>query len=140
MTENVDFKITRDGTWYHNGDPIKRDALAKLFSDRALKIDEAGKYWLQTPYEKYPVDVEDVPYIITDYECGNGVINFTTNMNEIIELGEDHAWELRDGIPYVEIRSGLFARIGRAAFYNLIETFGESIMSNGKSFKLGDVE
>ena len=69
MSENqtADFKIAYDGTWYHDGAPIKREALAKLFSDRALKIDKDGKYWLQTPYEKYPVEVEDVPYVIVDY-------------------------------------------------------------------------
>ena len=53
----ADFKITRDGTWYHDGAPIKREALAKLFAGRALKVDGDGNYWLQTPFEKYPVEL-----------------------------------------------------------------------------------
>ena len=66
--DNPDFKIARDGTWFHNNAPIQREALARLFSDRALKIDEHGQYWLATPFEQYPVEVEDVPYVIVDYE------------------------------------------------------------------------
>jgi uncharacterized protein len=63
----ADFKIAYDGTWFHEGVRIQRDALAKLFSDRALKIDAEGNYWLQTPFEKYPVEVQDVPYVIVDF-------------------------------------------------------------------------
>lgn len=131
----AEFKITRDGTWWHDGAPIKREALAKLFSDRALKIDGEGRYWLQTPYEKYPVEVEDVPYVIIDYD---GLV-FRTNMHEETTLTKQTRWELRTGIPYIEIRDGLFARIGRAMLYNLIEEHGTEIVLDGQSFPLGEV-
>jgi len=132
--EKADFRIDTNGVWYHDGAPIKRDALAKLFSDRALKIDEDGKYWLQTPYEKYAVDVEDVPYVIIDYDG----ITLKTNMGEDITLNVDTIWELRNGIPYVEIRNKLFAKIGRAALYNMIEEYGEAIEYEGRKFPLGE--
>mgnify|MGYP000070693184 CR=1 FL=1 len=132
---NPDFKIMRDGTWHHDGAPIKREALAKLFSDRALSIDEQGLYWLKTPYEKYPVEVEDVPYVIIGYDG----LNLRTNMNETIELNAQAQWELRGGIPYIEVRAGLFARIGRAPLYNMIEEFGEFIEVDGRKLPLGEV-
>lgn len=131
--QTPDFRIARDGVWYHENAPIKREALAKLFSDRALKCDEGGSYWLQTPYEKYAVEVEDVPYIIVDYDG----MTFRTNMDEPVTLNSSSVWEIRDGIPYIEIRDRLFARISRAVLYNLIEEFGESIESDGKIFPLG---
>ncbi len=135
MTEQAaDFRIDRDGTWFHDGAPIKREALTKLFADRALKIDEEGNYWLQTPFEKYPVEVEDVPFVVVDYEG----FDFRTNLAEVISLNDKTNWELRDGIPYVEIRNGLFARIGRAVLYNLIREHGESIKVENKTFKLGE--
>lgn len=135
-----DFRIARDGTWYHNGEPIKRSALAKLFSDRALKVDKDGNYWLQTPFEKYPVEVEDVPYVINDYEyCPeNGVLTLSSNMGENIEVSPDNPLELRDNIPYINLREGLFARIARAPYYNLIEQFGDRIQSHGREFLLGE--
>ena len=132
----TDFKIARDGTWFHEGTPIKREALAKLFSDRALSIDADGKYWLKTPYEQYPVEVEDVPYVIVDYE-EKPELCLITNMAERITVSPATLWELRDDIPYVEVRKGLFARMGRAVYYNLIETYGASIEITGVSFPLG---
>lgn len=119
----ADFRIDRDGQWYHDGAPIKREALAKLFSDRALKMDEDGLYWLQTPFEKYPVEVEDVPYVIVDYQREKGALTFYTNMNETTKS----PIEMREEIPYVEVRDGLYARINRSVYYNLIDQFGADI-------------
>ena len=135
INEKADFRIDRDGQWYHDGAPIKRDRLAKLFADRALKVDEDGNYWLQTPFEKYPVEVEDVPFIIIGYENRDNTITFRTNMDEEVTLDKNSEWELRGGIPYIEIRDGLFARINRATYYNLIEEFGADILG----FPLGEV-
>ena len=136
INEKADFRIDRDGQWYHDGAPIKRARLAKLFSDRALKVDEDGKYWLQTPYEKYAVDVEDVPYVIVGYESKGDALMLRTNMDEEITLNTESNWELREGIPYIEIRDGLFARINRATYYNLIEEYGQSV----HGFPLGEAE
>ncbi len=123
IEETADFRIARDGTWFHDGDEIKREALARLFATRALKIDEDGKYWLSTPYEKYPVEVEDVPFIIVDYEKDGDVLTFRTNMDETTT----NCIELRDELPYVDVRDGLYARINRAVYYNLIEEFGPEV-------------
>ena len=144
-SEIPDFKIAYDGTWFHNGAIIKRDALAKLFSDRALKIDDEGRYWLQTPFEKYEVMVEDVPYIVVDYDEGDGDLKFTTNMGESMVLSKDHPLELRidkksgDTLPYILVRNGLYARLGRSVYYNLVERYGAEIKMNGQSYPLGEL-
>jgi len=138
-----DFKIMHDGTWIHDGAPIKREALAKLFGRRALKIDEDGYYWLQTPYEKYPIIVEDVPFVIVEYVLENGVINLRTNMDEHVAMTAAHPLELRknkvtgDILPYVHLRDGLYARLGRSVYYALVQEFGESVTSDGVTYPLG---
>lgn len=140
----ADFKITYDGTWFHEGVRIQRQQLTKLFSDRALKIDEDGNYWLQTPVEKYPVDVEDVPYVIVDFVEKDGSIDLITNMEETVPLGPDHTLELRidkvsgDKLPYVQVRKGLYARLGRPVYYNMVEKFGTRIKSRGGEYPLGE--
>lgn len=136
----ADFRIARDGTWYHDGAPIQREALAKLFSDRALKCDEEGRYWLQTPFEKYPVEVEDVPYVIVDYTDHEGEVGFVTNMEERIALTKESVWELRGDVPYIEVRDRLFARLSRSVFYNLVEAHGASLRAAGKEWPLGRAE
>jgi uncharacterized protein len=145
MGQGADFKIDKDGQWYHDGAPIKREALARLFSDRALKIDEEGRYWLQTPFEKYPVIVEDSPYVIVDFKVRDGVVALKSNMDEVVEVGANHPLELRYSkayemeLPYIEIRNGLHARLGRNVYYALVEQFGTHIESKGVRFALGHV-
>lgn len=144
--DQVDFKIDQNGQWFHNGAPINRKALAKLFSDRALHRDEDGRYWLKTPYEKYPVEVVDVPFIIVDYERTKEGLTVITNMEEKIEIGPDHPVELRVHdlfhvkLPYVEVRGGMYARFGRSVYYNLIEEYGAQIESRGAIYPLGDLD
>ena len=139
----ADFKIAYDGTWFHEGGRIERAALAKLFSDRALKIDEKGDYWLATPFEKYAVEVEDVPFIAIDFTEKGGDIDFITNMGETVEAGPDHKVEIRqdrktdESAPYIEVRSGLYARLSRPVYYNLVEKFGGSFQSRGVTHILG---
>jgi hypothetical protein len=139
VDSEADFKIDREGVWFHGGARIQREALAKLFADRALKIDEEGRYWLATPYEKYPVTVEDVPFIIVDYDVRGGNLDLRTNMGETVKLGPDHPLELRDGVPYVEVRGGLYARVSRSVYYNLVEMAGATVKSRGVEFPLGEI-
>ena len=136
--DKPEFKIAANGTWFHNGEPIRRAALARLFSDRALKIDENGRYWLATPFEKYPVEVEDVPYIIVDYEVKGADINLRTNMDEIVRLGPEYPFELRGGVPYIEVRQGLYAKLARSVYYNMVEKFGATVQSRGGIYNLGE--
>ena len=78
-----------------------------------------------------------MPYVAIDYDIKDGCITFRTNMQEEIKLSAATKWEIRNEIPYFEVRKGLFAKLGRSVFYNLIETFGTSITSDGESFPLG---
>ncbi len=140
----ADFRIDHNGRWYHDGQPITRDALAKLFADRALKIDEDGRYWLATPYEKYPVDVDDVPFLIIRAEdMGGEAVDFITNMEERVPLGPDHVIELRHNeffgrsLPYVHVRDGLQARLGRNVYYDLAFRYGSEFISRGALQILG---
>lgn len=139
----ADFRIDKGGQWFHDDAPIGRKALAKLFSDRALKRDAEGQYWLQTPFEKYPVAVEDVPYIIVDYTAEGGAIDFVTNMEDVVALGPDNPLELRDfegqKLPYIAVRDGLYARLGRNVFHELVQHFGAHIESRGATFALGEM-
>ncbi len=128
--DDGDFTIDYEGNWWHRGGRINRDALVKLFSDRALKLID-GEYWLKTPTEAYRVHVEDVPYVFVNYRIDNPgkpdqVIHLTTNMDETITLGADCPL-IVDGGPgqgvilfYAEVRDGLRGRCNRAVNYDLI--------------------
>ena len=141
--QNHSFEIDENGNWYHNGGPINRQALAKLFADKGLKRDEEGKYWMQSPFEKYPVEVADVPFLITDFEEQGGDIDLITNMEERISLDKDSMLELRRyekddvDLPYIHVRDGLYARLSRSVYYNMVERYGAEFESRGAKQILG---
>jgi len=122
---DLDMRIARDGTWFYLGTPIGRKPLVKLFSSILKR--EGEDYFLVTPVEKVGIKVEDVPFIVVDFELSDGpVISFITNVDERFELDASHPLRLEhnekgEPAPYVLVRTNLEARIDRKSFYRLVE-------------------
>lgn len=149
-----EFLIARDGTWFHEGSPIERHALVKLFST-VLRREEDGSHWLVTPVERVPIAVQDAPFIAVEMSskgCDRDqVVALRTNVDDWIELDKEHSIRVvkdpRTGepFPYVEVRNGLIARLNRSVFYQLVaiaELQGSEmgVWSNGLFHSLGSVE
>ena len=145
----IDIRIAANGDWYHDGELIKRVAIARVFST-ILRLDD-GQHFLVTPGEKLRIRVDDAPFLATDMETeGEGRsrrILFTTNMGDVVLADADHPVrvEEREGQPrpYVEVRRGLRALIARSVFYRLVDLAVEdasgefSVWSDGTRFVLG---
>ncbi len=126
----MDLHIDKMGRWFHEGSPIGRDRLVKLFS-RILRKDPDG-YVLVTPAEKVSIRVEDVPFIVVMAQVvsdasGLPMIEVITNVGDVVSLSEEHPLELRQYdassglVPYVKVRGELWARVNRNAFYTLAD-------------------
>src|SRR5436190_19361901 len=59
--EHSDIRISRDGTWYHQGSAIRRPAMVRLFST-VLRREPDGRHMLVTPVEKLEIDVESTAF------------------------------------------------------------------------------
>ena len=126
---DLDMQIKRDGTWFHEGTPIGRRGLVKLFA--SILIREDDKYFLVTPVEKVGITVEDAPFVAIDFDAkGEGrdqVLTFLTNLDDTavagpdlpIRVGRDE--ETGEPSPYVRIRRNLEALIDRKSFYRLVD-------------------
>ena len=151
---DIDIRIARDGIWFHQGTPIGRKELVRLFST-ILRKDPDG-YVLVTPAEKMRIVVEDAPFVAVLLDVkGSGreqKLVFTTNVGDETEAGVENPIRVvsdsatGEPAPYVHVRKGLEARIARAAFYQLAELAvpGEGehvgwlgVWSNGVFFRLG---
>ncbi|MDE1152901.1 MAG: DUF1285 domain-containing protein [Micavibrio sp.] len=127
--EYYGIKILRDGTWLYGGTPIHRMPLVKLFAT-VLKRDESGDYWLETPYEKGRIEVEDAPFIAVelrlDGQGQNQTLSFRTNIDDWVTAGAAHPLRITyaangEPAPYIMVHRGLEARLGRAVYYELAE-------------------
>ena len=118
------FRILADGGWLHEGNPIRRPELVKLFAS-LLRREPDGSHVVVTPAEKLTVEVEDAPFVAVEVASeGAGVgrrLAFRLNIDDIVIAGPDHAITLADGRPYLHVRHGLMARIARPVFYELAE-------------------
>ncbi|HEX5776164.1 MAG TPA: DUF1285 domain-containing protein [Caulobacteraceae bacterium] len=142
----IDIVIKRDGLWFHEGTPIGREALVRLFST-VLRKDDDGIY-LVTPVEKLKITVEDAPFIAVRVDRDGEVLRFTTNVGDEVEAGPDNPIrvEMCEGTgeprPYLHVRRGLEALIARPVFYELVEMATErdgamAVRSNGAWFTVG---
>jgi hypothetical protein len=144
----IDIRIARDGTWYHEGDPILRQPLVDLFATILRK--DGDRFWLVTPAEKLAIVVEDAPFLAVDLVVkGSGTdqqLLFTTNVGDHVPADADHPIRLagtpEQPRPYLHVRDGLEALIVRNVYYRIAELCDESdgrywIRSAGVRFALG---
>jgi hypothetical protein len=123
-----EMRIARDGIWYHQGGPIGRPAMVRLFST-ILRREEDGRFVLVTPVEKLDIEVEDAPFVAVELKVeGEGdemSLAFRLNTGDVVIAGPDHPlrFEARpEGPhPYLEVRGGLDALVARPVYYELAE-------------------
>lgn len=145
-----DMRIARDGTWYHEGGPIRRETMVRLFST-ILRKEADGRHVLVTPAEKLDIDVEDTPFLAVEAKSeGYGRerrIAFRLNTGDLIVAGPSHALRIESADstprPLLHVRGGMEALIARPAFYALAEwALAEEneplgLWSDGQFFPLG---
>ena len=133
---DIDMRIAADGTWFYQKTPIGRPALVKLFAS-VLKR-EGDKYFLVTPVEKVGIVVEDAPFLAVEMQAEKGGLAFRTNVDDWVAAGPGHALRFdldaaTGGLkPYLHVRRGLWAKVTRALFYDLVE-LGEERALDGKA-------
>lgn len=167
QTVDMDLTIKANGEWWHEGGHVTRESLVSLFATILWVEEKNGDlvYYLKTPVQKMRITVEDVPLFINDIgivnEDGEQWLEFTTTTGDVVRLDDEHPITLRhydnndsqsnesadksNVRPYMPVRNGLEALIGRNAFYHLVEIGtlseqdGETILtlqSGGKSYEL----
>ncbi len=151
---DIDIRIARNGSWYHEGTQITREPLVRLLS--SLLKREGDDCFLVTPVEKMRIRVEDAPFIVVGMteERSDDVstLVFRTLTNDIVRLDAEHPLRVQtdplsgEPRPYVMVRGGMEARIHRPVFYELVERGRETLVngvthlmieSAGEKFDLG---
>ena len=139
--------IAADGTWFHEGGEIRRDAMVRAFAS-LLTRDDAGHHWLVTPVEKLSIEVEDAAFIATDCVRRGDALVFRLNTDDIVIAGPDHglriAGDAENPAAYLHVRRGCEARLNRSTWAQLAEIAvaeraedkGWQVTSQGAAFSL----
>lgn len=142
-------RIARDGTWYHEGTPIRRPAMVRLFST-VLRREADGRHMLVTPVEKLEIDVEGTAFRAVEMESeGEGErrsIAFRLDSGDAVILGPGHPLRVvpdeHGPSPRILVRHGLEAELARPVYYELAELALDEgatppgVWSNGAFFPL----
>jgi hypothetical protein len=89
------------------------------------------------------ITVDDVPFLVEESEWQGDALVLKSNVGEVFTLDAEHPLEMRDDVPYVLVRNGLWARVVRSLFYdwvnnNVEEEGGQLVLkSAGSAFSLG---
>ena len=127
---DFDIRIARDGTWFHQGSPIGRKPLVRLFAS-VLRREADGGFWLVTPVERGRVIVDDAPFVAVELAASgtgsNQTLRFRTNIDDWVEADAAHpirvaqAPDSGEPRPYILVRDRLEALIARSVYYHLVE-------------------
>ena len=125
---NSDMRIARDGTWYHQGQPIGREAMVRLFAT-VLRREPDGRHVLVTPVEKLDIEVEATAFrALTMTMEGEGQarrIAFALDSGDAVIAGPAHPLSVVDTpqgpSPRLAVRHGLEAELARPLYYELAE-------------------
>jgi hypothetical protein len=143
-------RIARDGTWYHEGKPISRPSMVRLFST-ILRREPAGHHVLVTPVEKLDIEVECTAFRAVEMRSegeGRGRrVAFRLDSGDAVMLGPEHPLvliETESGpSPRILVRHGLEAELTRSVYYELAQIALDEgadppgVWSDGAFFRLG---
>lgn len=146
-----EMRIASDGSWFHQGSPISRPAMVRLFAS-ILRREPDGGYVLVTPVEKLSILVEDAPFVAVEMksegEAAGRRMAFRLNTDDLVVAGPDHPLRIEtreDGPhPYVTVRAGLDALVARSVYYELVDLAVDEgadppgLWSAGAFFPLGE--
>ena len=133
-----EMRIASDGTWFHQGSPISRPAMVRLFST-ILRREPDGGYVLVTPVEKLDIVVEDAPFVAVALKVtGAGrdaTLSFQLNTGDLVTADAAHPLRFEEGEdgprPYLHVRGGLDALVARTVYYELAQRALDATESSG---------
>jgi hypothetical protein len=142
-----EMRIAADGTWFHQGDPIRREAMVRAFAGLLMR-EAGGQHWLVTPFEKLAIAVEDAAFVAVDCVRADDALAFRLNTDDLVIAGPEHplraAGNRDTPALYLDVRRGCEARLNRSTYAQLVEIAlaegaednGWQVASNGARFAL----
>lgn len=133
----IDIQIKANGDWFYNGTIFKRLPLVKLFASVLIKEinSDVIEYFLVTPAEKVKIQVEDAPFLLTQWHWldeEKTIMQVSTNLDDEFILNAQHPLMVtQSGDLYVTVRRNLTAKVHRNVYYQWADIAEETITEKG---------
>lgn len=119
----IDLQIKANGDWFYTGTVFKRPALVKLLASVLKK--EGDDYFLVTPVEKIKIQVDDAPFVLTQWhwqDDNHTVMVVENNVGNEFVLDANHPMFINElGELYVTVRRNLLAKVHRNIYYQWVD-------------------
>lgn len=141
----IPLRIDSNGHWHYQESLIQRPEIVRLFA--SVLVCDGRDYFLLTPHEKVKIQVDDAPFVITQWHVQSKqpeIIIMQTNLGEQIPLSDDYPLVLKAGIPYIDLGKNIAAKVHRNVYYQWLERAIEAdnhylLESAGRRFILGQL-
>jgi hypothetical protein len=127
LNGDIAIRIDGQGAWYHEEVKIARESLVRLFAS-ILRREEDGQYYLVTPSEKWRIQVEAHPLLVTDIDVvikdGVEMLRATLNTGRQLLVSENCPLFLdptMGDIAALRLPHGLTALCTRPVWYRLVD-------------------
>lgn len=135
LSRETTIRRTADGRWFHDGEPIENEKLARAF-DRWVERAEDGRFCLKNDINWAYISLEGAPYFVRAVRVEGRKAQLLLSNDREVELDVRTLREGEDGALYCEVGENLTARFDRHAAVQLGELLEED--DQGPYFRLGD--
>jgi hypothetical protein len=140
----IPIRIDRDGQWFYQQSPMGRIELVKLFSSVLQRKND--QYVLTTPVEEVAIQVDDAPFLLTDWQWQDSdagpVLQMSTNLGAEYLISTEYPIQLQAEpasglwLPYLQLARNLTAKMSRAVFYQLADQATVQLIAGQNHFVL----
>jgi hypothetical protein len=126
--------LHHDGSWTHEGQPLRNRKLRALFDRSVRYLPEEGKYVVQVGRFRGEISIEEAGFFVRAFDPAEGSISLSDGSEERLDVSTVCTSE-RDGALLCRVkgdlaRGGLLARFHHAAqaeFMNAVEEGDEGL-------------
>jgi hypothetical protein len=116
-------RIDREGRFWHDGERVEHEGLARAFAQWVRWDEESQRYKLENDWDWCWITVEDAPLVVRSISVsddGSVLLSLSDGTTETLDLATLRVD--RQDVPYCTVRNGtLDARFLQAASFALLE-------------------